>query len=222
MSARLFAVGVGVMTVLLAAGCAAGGPAGTLPADPTEAPKATALATPSAPAVANVDVDPAVDPKPLPGECRTYGTVTDRVPISLKAHARNAQAVVHGVIVDLGAPQWNTPAGAPPTFPDTDALHVMRLARIDVKGTLAGTATSSVVAIPGGKIGCSDFRIDLVPNDIRIGSDVLLFLSGSPDRGGMEGVTRVTEVWPVVDDWIVVPDSGTKIPLEVAASEMQP
>lgn len=92
--------------------------------------------------------------------------------------------------------------------PDIDTSPVMRLVRISVSSTIAGALPTTVVAIPGGTIGCATFQTDLVPHDFGPGYEGLFFVGQDGPRTGLTGVLVVSEVWPIADGRIRLPGGG--------------
>ena len=98
----------------------------------------------------------------------------------------------------------------------------MRLARVEVIEAFSGDLPSTLVAIPGGTVGCNTFVTDLVPTDLKVGAEVLLFTgSGKVSRGDQSTAVPVIEIWPVVDDSVSVPGWGASVALAAVAAAVK-
>lgn len=154
---------------------------------------------------------PLHEPDPLPEDaCLTTGTSVDYVPVSVEQMALASDAVVIGRVVGVGAPQWNTEDGGPPqTRPEQDASRVMRLIRIAVDTPLVGRTGDRITAwIPGGTIGCHEFRMDGFPDPIDAGASFAFFIDDVAPRTGLEGVVQAREMWAVTDGVVRTPIEG--------------
>ncbi|MBA3851810.1 MAG: hypothetical protein H0X59_05535 [Chloroflexi bacterium] len=175
-----------------------------------------------------VPLAPAESPEAPPDRRGSFSLV-DSAPATIDL-TRISSSVVLGSVTGVGPGQWNTKDGRLPTGEDLmDPFDVMRLLRVDVERQLGyqGAATTLIVRIRGGTIGCASFTDSEFPNVIEPGQRFVLFLDGwTPPRNGLVGVQRVELMWPVDQEGrVATPEDGTltieELATRVAAAERQ-
>jgi hypothetical protein len=123
--------------------------------------------------------------------------------------------VVVGRVIAVGAAQWNTPDGAPPSrdIRHASPLDVMKVARIAVETTARGPVEPDVetVWIAGGTIGCDEFRVSWLP-DVRPGQRYVVFLKAVAPRTGQAGVVQAFQLWAITGDSVATSFVGA-VPL---------
>jgi hypothetical protein len=170
-------------------------------------PKPAALAPAEG---ASISLAPAEAVKALPG-CNNYVSTVDSIPATVSMLTPVSSIVAIGTVADVGAAQWNTPDGQPPTSDeDYDAAHVMRLVRIHVDRVAKGKAAGPItVWVQGGKIGCSEFITDKAPQAIVKGDKFALFLDAAQPKKAIKGVLHPIAMWAVTAKGITSPGDGT-------------
>jgi hypothetical protein len=165
------------------------------------AAQTTSAASSTSPATGDMSLAPAQPAEPPPGACLTYSTVYDKAPSTMAMLARISTDVVNATAQDVGPARWRTEDEAPPSAKhDLTGDRVMRLVRFSVDQDLAGKGTSGsvVVWIPGGSIGCHNFKVEGLPVDLKAGDQFVLFLNGhNAPIAALPTVPQVMEMWPV-------------------------
>ena len=173
-----------------------------------------AAQTPTSTAAAAAEVDPvpltpALPVLELPG-CKMYVSTLDEIAETVEMVTPGSLLVAIATVTDVGPAQWNTPDGAPPeSDEDYDAMHVMRLVRLDVDRAFKGSpAAPLTIWVQGGKIGCSEFITSAAPRAIDKGDQFALFLDWAPPQAGTKGVLHSIAIWPVTANGIQSPGEG--------------
>lgn len=155
-------------------------------------------------------LDPIAPVATLPPPCGDHVMIYDRRVTTIDEDVERSSAVFVGTVDDIGEAQWNTRDGRPSTA-SLEPTDVLRLIEVQVTHEIAGSPDdSSVLAVPGGQIGCHTFSGGLgaiVP--MNAGDQFVFFLGDRPKRDDLQHLPMAWQVLPVIDGQVGTPFDGS-------------
>jgi hypothetical protein len=143
-------------------------------------------------------------------DCANHSVTWDGLPPTIETMQQVSKTGMIGTVVKVDEPRWNTANGEAPKEPTDGLLPVYRNVTIKVTTTLKGEPGDTYdVRVPGGVVGCEQFRVEGLPLELKRGEDIALFAQDLPakDAKGAE-LPVATNIWAVVEGVVQTPENG--------------
>ena len=166
-------------------------------------------------------LDPARPVETLRPPCYSHYAIVDRMVTTPAQDAAGSTSVVIARATAVGAAQWNAPDGRPRDQWAVGPFDVMRLVRLEVETTIHGAVQPEVITVwvPGGTIGCDEFRLSGIP-DLAPGGRYVVFLNATATRTAQAGVVGAWQLWSISGDSVGTPQVGP-VPLDELITQIR-
>lgn len=167
--------------------------------------------------------DSSLEPRsPAPGECFYYDRSIDGVPATIDAQSRVASTVVVAEVLAVEGPSWTTTNGQAPAHADRNPGSVYRIVTVRVDGIGKGKAAKQLTfRLPGGKVGCDEFRVEGVPVELSAGDAYAFFLQPTGQPATSPSAEVAVQAWPLAGDGAIATPAEGKVSVSTFVAKVK-